>query len=271
MCLTVSMATTLRVSFARLCRDTRPMLDLSQRELAAAVGVSHAHIAAIEAGRVNPSLDLVDRIGIALGLDIELVARPVLALDPPRQRDLVHARCSGYVDRRLRASGWDVRREVEVVQGRSHGWIDLLAFDPRSRTLVIVEVKTRIDDLGAIERQLSWYERSAERAAIHIGWRPRWVMSWLLLLASDEVERVVLGNREALASAFPMRAVAMRPVVQGESEHDPGRGLALIDPVSRRRDWLLATRSEGRRTAAPYRDYADAAHRLLAGVRPGGR
>lgn len=270
------MATTLRVSFARLCRDTRPMLDISQRELAAAVGVSHAHIAAIEAGRVNPSLDLVDRIGIALGLDLTLVARPVLALEPPRQRDLVHARCSGYADRRLRAAGWDVRREVEVVQGRSHGWIDLLAFDPRSGTLIIIEVKTRIDDLGAIERQLAWYERSAERAAIHIGWRPRRVMSWLLLLASDEVESVVLGNREALASAFPMRAVAMRavaarPVVQGESDRDPGRGLALIDPVSRRRDWLLATRSEGRRTSAPYRDYAEAAHHLLAGVRAGGR
>jgi hypothetical protein len=40
------------------------------------------------------------------------------------------------------------------------------------------------------------------------------------------------------------------------------RGLALVDPTSRRRDWLLPTRSDGRRSSLPYRDYADAARRL---------
>jgi hypothetical protein len=43
-----------------------------------------------------------------------------------------------------------------------------------------------------------------------------------------------------------------------------GRGLALIDPTSRRRDWLLPSRSDGRRTRAPYMDYADAARRLAS-------
>ena len=79
----------------------------------------------------------------------------------PRQRDAVHAPCSGYANRRFRAGGWETGREVEIVHGRSHGWIDLLAFDPRTGLLLIVEIKTRLDDLGLVERQLAWYERSA--------------------------------------------------------------------------------------------------------------
>jgi hypothetical protein len=36
-----------------------------------------------------------------------------------------------------------------------------------------------------------------------------------------------------------------------------GRGLALVDPSSRRRDWLIRTSVDGRRSPASYRGYAD--------------
>jgi len=237
------------------------MLDITQQTLADAVGVSRAYIAAIESGRANPSLDLVVRVADRLGIEIDLVAREPLVLARP-QHDLVHARCSGYIDRRLRRAGWHVRREVEAVHGRSHGWIDLLAFDPRTGTLAIIEVKTRVDDLGAIERQLGWYERSARALAGQFGWRPRNVVGWLLILASDEVDVAIRANHDALVAAFPMRAVEMARVVSGEVPPGSGRALALIDPSSRRREWLLKSRSDGRRTPARYRDYADAARRF---------
>ncbi|HEV8280540.1 MAG TPA: helix-turn-helix domain-containing protein [Candidatus Limnocylindrales bacterium] len=254
----------IRVQFARLCRETRTMLDITQRELAEATGVSRSLIAEIESGRANPSLDVVTRIGDAFGLELELAGRPPIALGT-RTRDAVHARCSGYVDRRLRAAGWQTRREVEVVGGRSHGWIDLLAFDPRTGALLIVEVKTWLDDLGAIERQLAWYERSALEVGRQFDWQPRTVTSWLLLLASDEVEDGLRRYRDLIRIAFPRRAAEMRiDVLQPERLAVSPRGLALIDPTSRRRDWLLPSRSEGRRTQAPYRDYADAARRLAS-------
>lgn len=260
------MTVPLRTTFARLCRDTRISLDLSQRELAVAVGVSHGYLAAIEGGRANPSLAMVQRIGDALGLRLEWASTPPIVIEPNRQRDLVHARCSAYVDRRFRAAGWVTRREVEVVHGRWHGWIDLLAFDPRTRTLVVVEVKTRLDDVGGVERQLAWYERHVLEVARSAGWRPSRTSSWLLLLASDEVESVLRANRVAMGVAFPDRARAMRAVVQhglGDAPPVGERGLAMIDPRSRRRDWLISTRSDGRRSSAPYRDYVEAA-RLLA-------
>jgi transcriptional regulator with XRE-family HTH domain len=256
------MPTPLRVSFARLCRETRTMLDITQAELATAVGISRSHVAGIETGRVDPSMDLVWSIADRLGLDLQLVARAPFALEP-RRGDIVHARCSAYIDRRLRRHGWETAREIEVVAGRAHGWIDLLAFDRRSGTLIVVEVKTRLDDIGAAERQIAWYERDSLRLARSLGWQPRRRLAWLLLLASDEVESQISLHRDLLRRAFPDRAPAMRAVaLDGAEEEAQRRGLALIDPTSRRKDWLISTRSEGRRSATSFRDYADAARRL---------
>jgi DNA-binding XRE family transcriptional regulator len=193
------------MSFARLCRETRVMLDITQDELATVVGVSRSYIAGIEAGKVNPSLDVVMRIGVSLGVDLELVGHRPVVVDP-RSTSVVHSRCSGYVGRRLGSGGWLVAREVEIVHARSHGWIDLLAFHPGTRTLVIVEIKTRLDDLGAIERQLAWYERSAPAVAVaRFGWRPSGVVSWLLLLQSDDVENAIRRDRDLLREGFRMR------------------------------------------------------------------
>ena len=250
----------MRISFARLCRDTRVMLDITQAELAAAVGVSRAHIASIESGRANPSLDLAWAIADRLGIDLQLAASAPLVVDR-RRSDLVHARCAGYVERRMHGSGWLVAREVEVMLGRSHGWIDLLAFHPTSRLLVIVEIKTRIVDIGAVERQIAWYEREALDVARRLGWRPRRTSAWLLLLASDEVEAALSIHRELLRRSFPDRAPVMRRIAANQSATAAKRGLALIDPTSRRRDWLIAARSDGRRSLSPFTDYADAARR----------
>ena len=253
------MQSSLRMTFARLCRETRVLLDITQRELAAATRMSRSHIAEIETGRTNASLDDVARIGEALGLDLQLVGRPPTVLDP-LPSDLVHARCSGYVDRRLRSSGWITRREVEIVHARSHGWIDLLAFHPVTRVLVIVEIKTRLIDIGAIERQLAWYERSARDAASRYGWIPAATTSWLTLLATEEIDTAVRLHRDILRIAFKGRATEMRAVAAGGMPRSD-RGLAMIDPSRRRHDWLIPTRSDGRRSLAPYRDYADAARR----------
>jgi hypothetical protein len=130
----------------------------------------------------------------------------------------------GYVDRRLRSHDWARAREIEVVHGRSHGWIDFLAFDRRTGTLMVVEVKTRVDDLGGLERQLGWYERMAWQAARRLGWRPTRVVSCVLALASDEVEQVVRVHRRVFAMAFPVRATEMLAAL-GEPDSWPvGRG-----------------------------------------------
>jgi transcriptional regulator with XRE-family HTH domain len=261
--LTAAVSEPLRISFARLCRETRVLLDITQEQLSASVGISRSHLAEIETARVNPTLDVVTRIGDALGLELQLLARQPRVTDP-RATGLVHSRCSGYVGRRMGGFGWSVRREVEIVHGNSHGWIDLLAYHPVTRMLVIVEIKTRLEDLGLIERQLAWYERAAFDVATRFEWHPTRVASWLLMLASEEVEGAMRREREAIRIAFPVRAREMRSVATEGATSTGQRGLALIDPSSRRAAWLIPSRLDGRRSSAPYRDYADAARRMDA-------
>ncbi len=234
------------------------MLDITQAELATAVRVSRPYIAAIEAGRANPSLEVVERIADALGLELQLLGRPPVVMNSPHQRDAVHARCSGYIDRRLTNLGWLTRGEVTIVRGRARGWIDLLGYDPRRRILLVVEVKTWVDDLGGIERQLDWYVREAPSIAREFGWRPTRTVGWVLALATADVDDPLRRNRDVVERAFPGRALDLRSLLAGHDPRQPARGIALIDPRNRRRNWLMASRIDGRRTPAPYGSAADA-------------
>ena len=212
-------------------------------------------IARIEAGTVNVSIDVAAGVCDALGVQLDLAFRTPFIVDRRPQRDAAHARCSSYVQRRLEAAGWLVAREVEIVHGRSHGWIDLLAFDPRSRTLLIVEIKTELDDLGRIERTVAWYEREAWSSGRRLGWRSIRAATWLLVLATEVNDERLRANRDLLGAAFPGRAAEAQELLAGHTVA-ARRTLALIDPRSRRREWLIRSRVDGRRSLAPYRDYA---------------
>lgn len=252
----------LRSAFGVWCRHHRVNQRLTQDALAERIGVTRGYVAAIEMGRANPTLDVVDRVAQGLDLEVGWRLEPPAIHDQPRVRDVVHACCSSYVDRRMRHAGCKTAREVEIVHARSHGWIDLLAYEPERATLLIVEVKTRIDDLGALERQLAWYERSALDVARRVGWRPTRVVTWLAVLATAEADAIIHANRALFDIAFPGRATEALRWLDGGGSIPSGRSLMLIDPLSRRQDWLIRTRIDGRRSELPYRSVRDAAERM---------
>jgi transcriptional regulator with XRE-family HTH domain len=257
---------TLREQVGGICRSRRTDLDITQDALARSIGVSRGYIATIETGRANPTLDVVERLGHGLGVDLTL-APSIAGVANLRQRDLVHVRCSSAVQRRLTSAGWDCRREVAFSDGRATGWIDLLAYERARRMLIVIEIKTILDDVGAVERQMGWYERHAREVAREIGWPVSEIRLWLLALATDDVERAIAISRQALSMAFPARAREMQQELgkSGAAQHRGARarrGLALIDPASRRASWLIPSRTDGRRSRAPYRGYAEAAARL---------
>jgi hypothetical protein len=123
--------------------------------------------------------------------------------------------------------------------------------------LLVVEIKTELRDLGQLERTLGWYEREAWAAARRLGWRPRRVVGAVLLLSTEANEDRIRANREALADGFPGRAAGLAGLVATGVAEDHRRSLALIDPRSKRRQWLRPSRVDGRRSAAPYADYID--------------
>lgn len=252
-------------------------LGWSQSHLADHAGTSRSVVSRIERGEV-PGLSirtatcLLEAMGARLDIGVDV---PVLPAGP-RQQDPAHARLGGYVVRRLRGAGWRTATEVEVGGDRSRGWIDVLAVHEESRVVLVIELKTEIHDLGAIERSLNWYQREAWAAARRLGWRPRRISSWLLLLATEANDSRVLSNRLSFDTGFPLRSRQLAELIAGAAGIDDARGIAMIDPRSRRRAWCRPLRIDGRsRGASPYRDYADfmrvIASRGSAGPRPAAR
>jgi transcriptional regulator with XRE-family HTH domain len=235
---------------AQCVLEGRRALGWSQAELARRGHVSAGSVALLETGALNATLEMVGRILEPLGIVLDL--RFLLPFTEGRQRDRAHAACVAYVQRRLERAGWSVVREVEIGSQGARGWIDLLALSPDGSHLIVIEVKTVLLDVGQIERTVGWYQRQAVGAARRLGWRPATTTAWLLILMTESNEATVRASRAALAQSFPARA--------GEPIERPGkaeRGLAMIDPSSRRRDWMVRSRADGRRSGAPYADYRD--------------
>lgn len=270
----------LAAEFGRVALLTRKALRQTQDTVAAAVGVSQSAISLIERGRLTGvSLRVVGEMCDVLGIGAEWQLRPpwvpgartsdraAPVRREGRQRDAAHARCSAYVRRRLERLGWDVVQEVEIVLGRSHGWIDLLAFHAATGTLLISEIKTELHDIGELQRTVAWYEREAWAVARRLGWSPRRTVTCLFILATQENDARIAGNRELLAQAFPLRSRALGHWLEDPTGGLPRRrALVMIDPRSRKGAWVRGALVDGRRTPAPYVDYRDFIQRLPRSV-----
>lgn len=259
-----------------MVKATRLALRRTQRAVGAACGLSQSEISRVERGR-RPGTSLRTVGAVCEALDIQpgwALKAPFVAgapaspssasvRRPGRQRDAAHARCSAYVRRRLERLGWEVAQEVEIAVGRTHGWIDTMAFHPAVATLLVGELKTEVHDVGELQRSVAWYEREAWAAARRLGWSPRKVIVCLFVLATEQNDARIAGNREILAQAFPVRSQKVQRWLQDPSfSAARARALVLIDPLRRGRGWILGARADGRRTVAPYVDYRDFVTRL---------
>jgi hypothetical protein len=158
----------------------------------------------------------------------------------------------------LERAGWFVEREVQIGDPRRPGWIDVLAFHPSTRTLLIIEIKTRFDDMGGLERQLAWYQGEASAAARRRGWLPLRVMTAALFLATDANDRTMRDNARSIRQRFPARWRDLSMIVSGNGAvTTEGWAIAMIDPRSRAFAWCRPTVLDGRRSRARYRDSAE--------------
>jgi transcriptional regulator with XRE-family HTH domain len=252
---------------ASAIRSTCQTFGWSQRELARRLETNQSAIRRLESegGTIDARLATaaLDLLGIRLIID----ANPIGLAGRREQRDLVHARCVGYAVQQLSRRGWEVRTEVEIGDGRFRGWIDVLAYRESDGALLIIEIKTEIDDFGRILRSLGWYVRSSRDAARADGWRPRVLVPVLIALATAETDARLVGSGDLVRHDLPGGADALAAWIGDPSAPGPTPTVALVDPASRRSAWLRRTRLDGRRSAAPYRDYADAARRLRRATR----
>jgi hypothetical protein len=215
-------------------------------------------VSAIERALV-PDLPIATALRVLDALEVRVDLRLFAPnAGAPPVKDRAHARCVAYVARRLERSGWVVATEVAVGDARWRGFIDVLAMHPSARVLLVIEIKVDLDDVGGVDRQLGGYERYAWEAAHGLGWRPRTMTGCLLLLATEANDRRLMEHRSYLDRRFRVRSGALTAfVAAGHRPPDRGeRGLAMIDPRTRRTRWILPTWLDGRRNAARYADRA---------------
>lgn len=191
----------------RLARMLRVRQRLTQGALAARAGVGRRAVSLLETGRAD-SLRLreVESIVAALGgrLDVRLLWNgPEL----DRLLDEAHASLGTAVKRRLERWGWLVRPEVSYSHFGERGRIDLLAFHPATRVLLVIELKSELVDVQALLGSLDVKVRLAPGIADRFGWSARAVLPAIVFL-EHSATRKRLVRFDALFDQLDLRGKA---------------------------------------------------------------
>ena len=206
-------------------RRAREDAGLSQRQVAAAAGISQSYYAQIEAGAVTARLEVLHAIAVALGGQASL---RFFAGTGPRLRDRLQAPMVESFLRILHPR-WERFPEV-VVQRPAYGVIDLALADVGARLLVASEFHSQIRRL---EQQLRWARTKAE-GLLHASLAelvsadgPPTVDRLLVLRSTVATRELARAFEATLAAAYPARTADVLAALRGEAPW-PGSGVVWI-------------------------------------------
>ncbi len=192
-------------------RALRIRLLLRQADVAGKAGVSQQLISKIERGRLaSVSAAVLRRIFAAVEADVVTVVR-WRAGELDRLLDEGHSELVGRIVLLLRRRGWEVLTEVTFSEFGERGSIDILAWHPETRTLLVIEVKTEITSAEEMLRRHDVKVRLGRK----IG-RDRFDVAPArvarLLVVADEMRnrRRVARLAPVLSGAYPDRGRAVR-------------------------------------------------------------
>jgi transcriptional regulator with XRE-family HTH domain len=222
-------------SLGRELRTTAKRRRLTQAELGRRVGLSGARIGDIQRGQGRrTSLETWVRLGKAIGRPLAVsFSREIDAHEP---RDAGHLAAQELVLALARRHGRRADFELPTRPADPSRSIDVALRDDTNRTLIVVEIWNRLDDLGAAARATSRKQAEAEGPAVlaaRAGPAYRVATCWLLVDTTAN-RRLVGRYPEILRSRFRGSSLDWVRCLQ-EGSPPPGEpGLAWIDSRSRR-------------------------------------
>lgn len=188
----------------QVVRSIRHRRNWRQSDLAEKVAVSAGVIGLVERGRADliglrKLRALCHALGIRLEWDVGWRG-PELH----RMRDADHAWLANHWKRWLELHGYLVQAEVSFNRYGDRGRMDLLAFEPRSRSLLVIEIKSVLVDSQELLGSLDMKTRIARGVASGLGWAAAEVVP-VVLLADGTTNRRRLADHAALFSRYSLR------------------------------------------------------------------
>lgn len=189
-------------------RSLRARHRWRQRDLAVRAGVSRDAVSRVERGHLGgATFSTVARLVAALDATLVVEIRWQGA-DLDRLVDQYHARLQDITAQRLTASGWMAQAEVSFNHFGDRGSCDVVAWHPATRTILVVEVKTRLGDVQDTLRRLDVKARLGPVIAGQLNWPRPASVSRALVLAEDRTSRRVVASHETLFASFATRGWA---------------------------------------------------------------
>jgi transcriptional regulator with XRE-family HTH domain len=186
----------------RLVRQAR---GWRQQDLADKAGVSQSAVSRIDRGQIGPqSVDSLRTIAAALDIRLDLMPRWRGGhLD--RLLNRAHSTLHESVARTFRDGlpAWIIAPEVSFAIFGERGVIDILAWHPGRRALLLIELKTDIVDVNELLGTLDRKRRLAPKVAADRGWYAVSVSVWLIVRDSRTSRRRVAAHEAMLAGALP--------------------------------------------------------------------
>jgi hypothetical protein len=212
-----------RSRLARLHRMLRHRQRLTQEGLAAKAGVGQWVVRQIEAVALDRlRLSDIERSFDALGCRLKLTAY-FNGAAAERLLDEGHAALLGAFVTLLKRRDWVTRVEVSFSEWGERGSIDILAWHPAERALLVIEVKTELAGLDATLRPLDVKIRLAPViAAKRFGWERRFVARVLVLPEDSSARRAVKRHGSVLDAELPARSRELRAWVRRPSQPTAG-------------------------------------------------
>lgn len=189
-------------------RALRRRRGWTQLQLGRRAGCSRSEISRIERGTIT-SLERLQRVLAALGARLSVkVLWQGEELDRLLDRD--HATLVEAVVHLLSASSWVVIPEVTFQVRGERGSIDVLAWQPAARVLLVIEVKSVVPDVQATLAGVDRKGRIAPVLARERGWDLA-AVARILVLPDDRTARRRLARFAATFDrAFPARTREIR-------------------------------------------------------------
>lgn len=196
---------TMFTNVERAVRSLRRRRQWTQTALGGRAGVSREMVSRIERGDVaGMTISSLEHVAAALGATL-LVQLRWQGANLDRLMDAAHARLQEDVASWLTTIGWVVHVEVSFNHYGDRGRVDIVAFHPTLRLVLIIEIKSALGDIQDTLGRLDVKARLGRVIAAELGWNQVSAVVPALVITDSRAVRRQIAAHEALFERYSLR------------------------------------------------------------------